>query len=202
MMNHNKNGNVQLALLFSLVLGILAAVLILFLVSCKSSQKALSSILQDSTITVYPAIVRTQDGITYDLDNTKSIQSALQKITTVDVTISSEEINMEGTAAENAFQYGIFQASLKRFGDYIKDQSISTNYAVVSDFLITKTPDGGYAAGGIHCYLVNQNGEKEYALLLNSHHELFNEGDLKSDDLQQVIDGCKQVLLKAVELDA
>lgn len=206
-MNHNKNGTVQTMLIILFVIGILLSTLVLLFVSCNSAQKPLSTQLNNSTITVYPGIVRTQDGITYDVGTAQAVQNKLQTLSNANVTLSSAEVDMEGTASGNTYQYGIFQASLKRFGEFVQEQSIATDYAVLTDFLITKTPNGGYAAGGIHCYLVNQNGEKKYALLLNSHHDIFNQGDLKAngqtpEDLQHVIEGCRNVLLNAVELDA
>lgn len=205
-MKHYKTGNVKIALIISLLVGVFVAVLSVYFIGCKPAQVPLSTILKDSTVTVFPGVVQTQDGISYDKKTAERIETMLKDFTTVAVSVSSIEIDMEGTAPEKGYQYDLFQNSLKRFGETVKKQAVETDYALVTDYLISKTPDSGYATGGVHCYVVNQNGEKQYLLLLNSHHKLFQDANLKTNEqtpegLQHVVDRCTDVIIKAIQLD-
>jgi len=110
---------------------------------------------------------------------------------------------MTGTTPEKGFQYNIFQNSMKHFGEYVKQNTMATEYALLTDLLISRTPNGGYGVGGIHIYAVNQNGERAYGLILNSHHPNFQSGNLKTDDgspegLQVMVKRCMDVLLKTL----
>lgn len=204
-MTHHKKASALWAFILSSSIAIIVVVLIMTLKQCQlgGDQKPLAQVIQQSSITVFPAVVRTQDGTTYNTQTAQSIRAFLQEKTDAQVSVSTVEIDMTGTIPEKGFQYDIFQNSMKHFGEYVKQHHIKTEYALLTDYLISRTPNGEYGVGGIHCYVVKQNGERAYGLILNSHHPNFQQGGLQTDDgtpdgLNELVNRCTDVLLKTL----
>lgn len=208
-MTHHKRAFALWPFILSSTIAVLVVVLMMTLQQCNlgGNQKPLAEVIQQSSISVFPAVVRTQDGTTYHPLAAAAILQHIQENTDAKVTVVSTEVDMTGTVPEKGYQFDIFHNSLKRFGEYVKQNPIETDYAMLTDYLISHTPNGGYAAGGIHCYVVNQKGERAYALILNSHHHNFKEGGLRTDDgtpegLNEMVNRCTNVLLKTLcEID-
>lgn len=75
-------------------------------------------------------------------------------------------------------QWAVFEANRSIFSEFLQDLDDSWDYGMILEILMTNTPSGGQAVGGIQCYILDDQGEDVFSFLLNSHHDLFNEANL------------------------
>jgi len=75
-------------------------------------------------------------------------------------------------------QWAVFETNMSKFAEFLSNIENSWDYAIAFEILMTNTPSGGQATGGIQCYILNNKGEDVFSFLLNSHHDLFNDANL------------------------
>ena len=130
--------------------------------------------LGHTTITVYPACVQRGEpgGAGHDAASAERFGAWLTERGLATVSISTEEV--VPSDATKGFQYDVFRATAAAFGEHVRQHGLTTAYALMPEYLITRTPDGGSRAGGIQAYVVDAQGRLVDALVLNSHHEIFS----------------------------
>jgi len=136
-----------------------------------------------ATIRVYPTIVRTRKGTTFSAASQRQIVTFITSQNVARVSTAPKPIDpgkLEGT-----FQWEIFQNDMKTIEKAVKTSKSGSDYTLVMVFLVTPIPSGGIAVGGIHCYILDAQGENAFSFLLNSHHEQFVEAKLQSDDASE-----------------
>ena len=139
----------------------------------------------DTTITVFPAFVRSGEG-SYENNAASGIGDFLANEQLADVTISQEQVPVTGSWGSN--QATMFRESAADLGAYVKEHSMDTRYALLPEYLI-----GGQGIPvGIHCYVVDANGKLVFGVLLNSHWSVFTDAD------PQTIEDCTEVLVEAL----
>ena len=154
--------------------------------------------LGNTTITIFPTVVRTYKGIVYDKSSRAAIKDFLNKEKIAVASLSEEEMNLGKSDPENKTQWGVFQGSISIFGEHLKEKRIETKYAAVMEFLVTPRRSGGEAIGGIQCYILDSEGKNVFSFLLNSHHRLFTEAGLKTDMVST--EGQTELLRKGTEV--
>jgi len=78
--------------------------------------------------------------------------------------------------------------SAESFASYVKAHPISTEFALMPEYLMFRSH-----AGGVHCYVADAQGRLAFVILQNSHWTEFAEVDPKTPD------DCTQVLILALE---
>jgi hypothetical protein len=157
--------------------------------------------LGETSITVFPAVVQTFQGASYDeIPQTMLADffSTENLATTVD---SGEHVDLSTTTARTQHEH--FTENIAAFSNYLKANPVTTEYALVAEFLVSPRKTGGEAVGGIQCYVLDAKGNNAFSFLINSHHRLFNEADLKtptdSDDARaHLVRESTQVLLESL----
>ncbi len=156
---------------------IFAAVLSFIVIGCgeplvtEQAAARFQQSLGSTTITVYPTFVRTQVGAIYDDASAAKVAEFFARNSLAKTVLVNEKVNL--SEAQRPYQQDLFKASLNLFISRIKLSAVDTDYALVAEYLITPTKDGGQAVGGIHCYLVDRSGEPAFLVMLNSHDEIF-----------------------------
>ena len=85
----------------------------------------------------------------------------------------------------------IARDSAADFSSYLRVNPIATEYGMLAEYLT----GGRGAPVGVHAYLMNEKGTCAYAVLLNSHHAVFNDVD------PETIDDCTTILLNQLRQD-
>jgi hypothetical protein len=136
--------------------------------------------LGHTTITVFPAWVRsnTDEGTRADAAAAVRLAAWLDEQGLAEATASDAAVALPDDV--QGFQYDVFQRGGAAFGAYVREHPLSTAYALLPEYLITRVPDGGTRAGGVHAYVVDAQGRLVDALLLNSHHEAFQTAAAKT----------------------
>ena len=65
-------------------------------------------------------------------------------------------------------------------GKEVAKVKVEADYALVVELLIY--PDQNSAVWGIHCYVLDREGTNAFSFLLNSHHKMFVDAALKTQD--------------------
>jgi hypothetical protein len=132
--------------------------------------------IQGATVTVYPAVVRTGDSVVHDAASAAALAEVLTRAGAREVRVSGERPALSDKRSFN--QSAMFRASMAAFGEWVKAHPPKTDFAVTAEYL---TSSNG-AVGGIHLYGVRADGARVYAILLNSHHDLFKRADPRSTE--------------------
>ncbi len=131
-------------------------------------------------IAVFPTVVRTVAGTSYDRASQKEIVRLLEDNRLGRGQPSDREI--DPGKLKKGFQWAVFQAGMEALGKEVAKAKIQSDYALVVEVLITPTPNNGVAVGGIHCYVLDREGANAFSFLLNSHHQMFVDASLKRQD--------------------
>lgn len=152
-----------------------------------------------SRITVYPTIVRTPSETAYSIDSQRQIVAFLgQQVTTSAVSASRR---LAPGAHNSPPQWDIFVADLARIGDQLKATPTATGYHLVLEVIF---PPNSPSVWGIHCFVLDHQGNNAFSFLLNSHHALFQAGALATPDpsdaaRDRLVANATRVALKALE---
>lgn len=137
--------------------------------------------LKESSITVYPSVFRSNlFPSSSEQVPQKALADCFTNIPTKRVEVSDTSINLMDANSNGPGQKGVFDTGLTQLAEQIKAIQPTTDYICVAEYLHTATRSGGQAIGGIQCYILNAQGENVFSFLLNSHHDLFNQAELRA----------------------
>ena len=159
-------------------------------------------------ITIFPTIVRSFSWTIYDQSSSKRIGTFFETNNLAKVQYSNKKIDM--SKSMSGIQWNLFKKSMSLFADYLKEHPIDTEYALVVEYLVSPrrivSPrrSGGEAVGGIQCYVLDSSGSNAFSFLLNSHHELFIDAQLKTDNAtaesrDELVKKSTEVVIKAFQ---
>ena len=153
-------------------------------------------------ITIFPTIVRSFIWTIYDQSSSKRIGTFFETNNLARVHYSNKKINMNKLTARG--QWNLFQTSMSLFADHLKVHPVNTEYALVVECLVTPRRSGGEAVGGIQCYVLDSDGSNAFSFLLNSHHELFTDAQLKignvtTESRDELVKKSTEVVIKAFQ---
>ncbi|MCK4340794.1 MAG: hypothetical protein KAY37_03615 [Phycisphaerae bacterium] len=142
--------------------------------------------LGDTSLRVFPAFVRDADQARYDADAARRIGAFFTDEKLAVVTVAEAEVPITGPWGMD--QAKMFRNSVAEFSAYLLQNPLETNYALLSEYMI-----GGRGIPiGVHVYLLDAEGTCAYAVLLNSHHQAFNDVD------PQTVEDCTQMVLNVL----
>lgn len=149
--------------------------------------------LGDTSITVFPAYARSNaaSGNRYEPASAARLAQWIDEHHLARTVVSSEHVPLPRDA--DGYQWDVWRAGASAFGAWVADHPLATAYAVLPEYLITRMPDGGTRAGGIHLSVVDARGRLVDAIVLNSHHPTFREAAAATPD------ECVEVLLAVLE---
>jgi hypothetical protein len=143
--------------------------------------RAFKSALGNTSVTVFPAIVRIGEDIQYDQLSASEIAKFIESEKLGTAKVAKDEIEMK--RGWHGSQTKMLRESAESFSDYITAHPIETKYAVLAEYLGTKKE-----FGGIQCNVVSRDGKPAFALVLNSHHEVFSRiGPKSTSDCAKVL---------------
>ena len=143
----------------------------------------------DISVTIFPAYVRDGEEHRYDAAAAEAIGLFLTEAEIAKVTLSEDEIPITSEWGMN--QAKMFRESAVDLGKYVSEHPIETDYGLLPEYLI----GGQGKVVGVHVYMVDQTGAVPYALLLNSHHNAFNEV------APQGVEDCTRIVINVMRED-
>jgi len=170
--------------------------------SAPDCDKLFQNSLGKIKLTVFPTIVRSFNWTIYDQPSSKRIGTFFETNNLARVHYYNKKIDMNKSTSRG--QWNLFQTSMSLFADYLKAHPVNTEYALVVECLVTPRRSGGEAVGGIQCYLLDSKGNNVYSFLLNSHHKLFIDAQLKTGkgtekSRDELVEKVSEVVIKALK---
>jgi hypothetical protein len=139
-------------------------------------------------ITVFPTLVRKVGGAaggvtSYDRASQQEVvrllkENRLGSGDTLDREIDPGDLGKLKVQS----QWGLFEMGMDRLGKEVAQAKIQSDYALAVEAVITATPSKGLAVFGIHCYVLDREGANAFSFVLNSHHEVFVDAALTTED--------------------
>jgi len=149
--------------------------------------------IKRSKVAVFPTVIRTFEGITYSEASQKQIRRFLEDRSFGATLHSNLKIDLSG--AEGKYQFALFKSGMESFRRQMHDPNApDADYYLLVEILVTPFRNGGMGAGGLHCYILDGKGGNAFSFLLNSHHEIFVDANLKTDDTSSI--GMASLVLK------
>ena len=133
--------------------------------------------LKTGKVAVYPSIIRTVDETGYSVASQQQIVALLnQKQVTTALPATD---NIDPGELKVSSQWDMFLNDMHAIAGELKNRKLPVQYNLVMEFLL---PPGNQSIFGIHCYVLDQQGENAFSFLLNSHHKLFVDAGLNARD--------------------
>ncbi len=157
-----------------------------------------ASAFKASTITVYPSIVRSYNETSYYEASQDQIVAYLNNNGFTSAVAKKENIKL--AQLEGRSQWAFFNNDMSLIKDALNNLQQDADYSLVMTFIM---PPGKQTIFGIQCYILNKQGDNVFSFLLNSHHKLYKEAQLQSNDHSesvrvQLVDTATQVGLDAL----
>ena len=136
--------------------------------------------VKEAKVSVYPSLIRTLEGTSYSKASQQQIVSLLNanKVTHA-VTAAT---NLDPGQLKAAAQWDIFVNDMHSISDTLRSQKADANYSLVMEVVF---PPGNQSVWGIHCYIFDLHGNNAFSFLLNSHHKLFSDAQLRARDASE-----------------
>ena len=149
----------------------------------------------------FPTVVRSLRGSAYDKASRGRIVDFLRTEKLATVVERDDQVDL--SKSMDMIQHNHFQKSMTLVASHVKTAPVATEYVLLVECLVTPTKSGGEAVGGIQCYLLDSKGRNAFSFLLNSHHRLFNEAQLKTQTVSDnaradLVNQSTEVLLEAL----
>ena len=136
--------------------------------------------LKGGRVAVFPSLIRTLQGTFYSEPSQRQIVSLLNA--NAITTAVAASANLEVQALVHQSQWEIFKADMRAIAESLETGEHGANYSLVMEFVL---PPGNLQVFGIHCYVFDRQGNNVFSFLLNSHHRLFSDADLKAADASE-----------------
>jgi len=129
--------------------------------------------LNTSKVEVYPTIVRTIQETTYSEDSQQQVVSILNSEKVTSAILKTDYV--DPGPLKSPPQWDIFVHDLSTIAESIKDRKTDTDYSLVMEIIFS--PEN-LSVWGIHCFVLDHQGNNVFSFLLNSHHKLFIDAKL------------------------
>ena len=136
--------------------------------------------LKNSTMAVYPSIIRTLEGTTYSVSSQRQVVSLLNQQQVTTAVASPGPI--DPGQLKGPPQWDIFVHDMHSIAENLKSKQSEPQYSLVMEIIF---PPGNQSVWGIHCFIFDNLGNNAFWCLLNSHHRLFIDAGLSSTDASE-----------------
>jgi hypothetical protein len=164
------------------------------------SDAAFVAALPEASIAVLPCVVRSIEGLKHDAALAGSIATALRDANVATrIDVAKETVNLPEHSGGQP-QFATFQAELGALAGAVKPAGVSADYVVLVEFLVAPRRGGGESVAGIHCFVFTREGRNAFSFLLNSHHRILVDAQLRAEGTDESARG--ELLAKAAQVAA
>jgi hypothetical protein len=152
--------------------------------------------VKTADVIVYPTIIRTPTNTTFSAESQQKVVEFLneRKVTTA----KSGENPIDPGEIKGQGQFDWFQNDMAVIGKAVEDMEPGEDYVLVMEVLFPPTRGTRQMVFGIHCIVLNAEGENVFSFLLNSHHQMFIDAEMVAEDLTQ--ESRAELVTKATDL--
>ena len=127
--------------------------------------------VKTATVRVYPSVIRTPTNTTYSAASQQQVVAFLneEKITRA----VADDIPVEVGEIQGRGQFDWFQNDMATIGQEVESRGVDADYVLVMEVLFPPQRGSRQSVFGIHCIVLNTEGQNAFSFLLNSHHQMF-----------------------------
>jgi len=119
------------------------------------------------TMTLYPALVRRGEQVSYDAGAAREIAKFLNDAGLATAEVNTAEVPIATEWGMNESR--MFRDSVHHFQDWLAEHPVTTEYAALPEYLLSPTGK----VMGVHFYVLAADGTPSYGIAQNSHHDAF-----------------------------
>lgn len=131
--------------------------------------------LDSATIAVYPTIVRRANRTAHSFASQAQIIESLNTENILTAVAGRRRIDLGRLLGTGSSQWEVFENDMQRIAEALQKKGSDAQYHLVMEFLL---PVSDQQIFGVHCYVLDQEGQSAFSFLLNSHHQLFVDANL------------------------
>ena len=135
--------------------------------------------LDNTSIAVHPTIVRREGRTAHSFASQDQIIAALGEKKMASLVPGRLRIDLG--RLPQVSQWQTFQNSMARIAEKLRDRQTVAEYHLFIELLFPVD----HTVFGIHCYVLDRNGENAFSFLLNSHHRIFADARLTANGKSQ-----------------
>lgn len=129
--------------------------------------------LGDVSIAVYPTIIRRAGRTAHSFASQEQIVAFINRTGVAEAVARPLRIDLGRLAGRS--QWDLFQNDMEQIAEKLTGRRDDAAYHVFLSFIL---PVDEQTIFGIHCYVLDKQGQNAFSFLLNSHHRLFIDADL------------------------
>ena len=133
--------------------------------------------LPTATVDVYPTIVRRLERTALSFASQDRIVTLLKDKLMVMAVAKSTRFDLG--KMERMAQWDLFQNDMKAIAEKLESRRSDADYSLVLEIVMRP---GNQVVFGIHCYVLDQQGQNVFSFLLNSHHQIFVDAQLFAEN--------------------
>lgn len=147
-------------------------------------------------IAVFPTIIRKSEHTSYSIE---SQQRTVEFLGNIDLGASKAfDLEFEMGEMQVRSQWEFFQTSMQTIGKQLGDFRKDMDYALVLEILFPPGRSPSMEVFGIHVFILEPDGSNAFSFLLNSHHGVFVDADLRTSDISG--EGESQLVIKSTKV--
>ena len=132
--------------------------------------------VDSATIAVYPTIVRRDKRTAHSFASQQHIADFMRDHNLATVVAAKKRVDLGGLSGTAfASQWELFNYDMEQIAAALQGKQPDVQYHMVLEFVL---PVSDQEIFGVHCFILDQQGQNAFSFLLNSHHQLFADADL------------------------
>ena len=152
-----------------------------------------------ATIAVYPTLIRRSERTAHAFASQQQVVAFINEQGIATAESARKRVDL-GAPRGNS-QWELFQSDLNRIADALQSRLPDAQYHLLLEFVL---PESDQRIFGVHCYVLDQQGQNAFSFLLNSHHELFVDAKLVAKNSSEearakLMDKATRVALAALQ---
>ena len=132
------------------------------------------------TVRIYPTVIRTPVTTSFSKESQQQIVDYLNRKGIAKAVAAASPIDPGELTGRGQFDW--FQNDMTVIGEAVGQQAIGESYAMVMEVLFPPQRGSMQSVFGIHCIVLDASGSNAFSFLLNSHHQVFVDAAMTSDD--------------------
>ena len=129
-----------------------------------------------TTVAVYPTVVRRSRRTAHSFSSQQQVVAFINDHDLAAAIPARKRIDLgalQGTVFGS--QWELFNHDMEKTGAVLQGQQPDAQYHLVLEFLL---PVSDQEIFGVHCFILDTEGQNAFSFLLNSHHQLFADANL------------------------
>lgn len=135
--------------------------------------------IQTATVQVHPSIIRTPTNTTFSAESQQQVVAFLNTEKVVKAVPDNMEFDVGEIKGRGQFDW--FQNDLETISRKVESLQTEADYILVMEVLFPPERGNSQSVFGIHCMVVNTEGQNVFSFLLNSHHRMFADAQMHGE---------------------